>query len=347
MISALLAASLTFTATATGLEKGAPVEFAFAGADTDRDYETMFLIDGSVGAFCARLEKAGMPRGKPEDLRSCTLWPVGCKVSLQPALDTFVETKYPEGLEPSPIVYTGGSRLADGDCEASTNMPLAVFSLYSLSQSPLVFSAHYDQSAVYNASLARKTLKKGEKVKFTLSWDADTMPKSKSYQVRPGNAPEILLAMKTDSKDAEIDALVDFAPEMTVKEAQSAAAALAVVDSRQVKINGCKKGRLFYRAFLPDAKWRNRQERLVQPFELTLGETNRLVYVESDWSVEGLDPKLTPRVIPFAEAAHHTDTDTCFIFASPDTRLAKVYEAMARLSGTRIGTWYVFSGEQP
>ena len=46
--AAILAASMTFTATATGVEKGTPVEFVFAGGNTDRDYETMFLIDGSV-----------------------------------------------------------------------------------------------------------------------------------------------------------------------------------------------------------------------------------------------------------------------------------------------------------
>ena len=58
-LSALLAASFTFTATATGVEKGAAVEFVFAGPNTDRDYETMFVIDGSVDEFCAKLEKAG------------------------------------------------------------------------------------------------------------------------------------------------------------------------------------------------------------------------------------------------------------------------------------------------
>ena len=68
MIAAILAASLSFTATATGLEKGAPVEFVFAGRNTDRDYETMFLIEDSVDEFCTKLEAAGLPRGKPPDV---------------------------------------------------------------------------------------------------------------------------------------------------------------------------------------------------------------------------------------------------------------------------------------
>ena len=55
MLSAILAASLTFTATATGVEKGTPVEFVFAGRNTDRDYESMFLLDSTVDDFCRNL----------------------------------------------------------------------------------------------------------------------------------------------------------------------------------------------------------------------------------------------------------------------------------------------------
>ena len=48
MLCSLIAAALTFTATATGVEKGTAVEFFFAGKNTDRDYETMFLLDESI-----------------------------------------------------------------------------------------------------------------------------------------------------------------------------------------------------------------------------------------------------------------------------------------------------------
>ena len=86
MIPAILAASLTFTATATGVEKGTPVEFVFAGRNTDRDYESMFLIEDSVDEFCAKLENAGLPRGRPTDSTACRLWPVGCSLKFEPSL---------------------------------------------------------------------------------------------------------------------------------------------------------------------------------------------------------------------------------------------------------------------
>ena len=98
MIATILAATLTFTATATGVEKGTAVEFAFAGRNTDRDYETMFLIDDSVDAFCQKLEQAGFPRGKPTDTAACDLWPVGCPIAFDPPLTNFISVTLPQGF---------------------------------------------------------------------------------------------------------------------------------------------------------------------------------------------------------------------------------------------------------
>ena len=106
MISALLAAVLTFTATATGVEKGTPLEFMFACKNTDRDYETMFVIDGTVDEFWKGIEKAGIPRGQPIDRTRCRLWPVGVPLRLEPGLDTFVDSEMPEGL---PLGRHGGN----------------------------------------------------------------------------------------------------------------------------------------------------------------------------------------------------------------------------------------------
>lgn len=339
---ALIAATFTFSATATGVEKGAVAEFFLVGKGSDRDYEAVFHLDGSVDEFCRGLESAGFPRGKPECSRTCTLWPVGCTVTLKPAFEEFVECKLPEGLASAPIIYTGGTRLANGACEAETNMPLSVFAFYSLAQSPLVFGAHYDQSTVYNCFFTKKSLAKGTRVEFTLSLDEKSMPKPLSYTIRPGQASETLQAMKQASEKGELDVRVDFDPELTVAEAKTVANALAVIDSPRVKINGCAHGRLFYRAFLPLVKWQDRQERLLQPFELTVGATNELVYIESDWKVEGSDPRLIPHKIPFADAKSHKDVNTCFIYAQPETKLEKIYAAMNQLKDSFVHTWYIF-----
>lgn len=341
-ICALLAAAYTFTASATGLEKGAPVEFLFVGKDSDRAYEALFELDGSVADFCAGLEKAGLPKGHATDPMTCRLWPVGCPVTLKPALSDFVDTTMPPELPLGRIIYTGGTRTEKGSVAADSEQPFSVFALYSLAQSPLVFNGIYEQGVVYNCHHVKSELKKGERRTFTLSWDAKENPPSYRYEINATNAVAVLTDLKAKSAHGEIDVQIDFSDQLTVAQATAAAQAVAQIDSLKIKVNGRRDGGLFYRAFLPLVKWLDRQERLVQPFELTVGPTNRLVFIEEDWSVEGDDPKLTPKEIPFAEAVKHDRTDTCFIFASKHERLSTLRKAMALLKGVKIRNWYVF-----
>ena len=341
MVSAILAASLSFTATATGVEKGTPIEFVFAGRNTDRDYESMFLLEDSVDEFCTKLERAGLPRGKPTDPAACRLWPAGCRLKFEPSLSSFIDGKMPEGLAASDPIYTGGTRLVGGICDAGTNMPASVFSIYSLSQSPVVYNGIYEQGVVYGSFTAGKTLKKGERISFAVSWDAETLPKSIYLTIRPGNSVEVLRRLKDESTKGELDVLVGFDKSLTVAEATAAANALALVDSPRIKINGCSN--IFYRSFLPLVKWQDRKERLVQPFELTVGNPDKLVFIEEDWTVDGTDPKLTPREIPFTEAVKHAKTDTCFIYADGQTTVARIQKAMDLLKACPIRNWYVFS----
>ena len=340
----IFAVAFTFTATATGVEKGTPIEFFFAGADTDRGYESMFLIDVSVDEFCRRIEGCGIPCGKPVDAEKHQFWPVGCAVELSPPLEDFIDTAMPTGLSLGSIIYTGGTRNADGSLEAAANMPLAVFCMYSLAQSPLVFNGIYSQGIVYNCHKAKKTLKKGEKVEFSLVWDGELRTKSLALEVKPGNAQSVIKTLHTESANCEVEALVDFSPELDVREAISVAKSLQVIDSPNVKINGCVPGHLYYGAFTPLVSWLDRKERLMQPYELNMGETNSLVFIEEDWSVDGLDPMLTPRSIPFSEASEHP-TDTCFIYTSSSCKLGEVYRAMAAIVNSKVRTWYVYVRE--
>jgi len=344
MILSVLAAAFTFTATATGVEKGTALEFVFAGSNSDRDYESMFLLETPLAEFCKAIERAGLKPGHPVDPAACRLWPVGCPVNISPALDEFVKSELPEGQKLGRIIYTGGSRGSNNCVIAATEMPSSVLSLYTLDQSLFLYNGIYEQGDVYGSHTVAKTLKKGEKFKFTLTWDDSERPQSLKLVARPGNGAEIIKALKSAAEKAETDAEVAFDGQLTVAEAAQTAQALAVVDSVRVKVNGHAPGSLFYRAFTPLVKWLDRKERLVQPFELTLGNPDELVYIEEDWSVSGDDPKLTPRKIPFADtsAAKYARTDTCFVFAKPDTKLEAIYQAMDKLKGSSIRNWYVF-----
>ena len=350
MISALLAASISFTATATGVGKGTPLEFLFAGKDSDRDYETMFLLDESVASLCRRAEAAGLPRGRATSLADCVLWPVGCRIEITPKPSEFVETDWPQGIVPSDFVYTGGTRDEKGVPAADEEMPLSFCALYSLAQSPVVFNGVYRQGDVYGAHKAKVALEKGVRKTFTLTWDAKTLPSHLDVAFAPGTAGGQILKVKEAADRGDVDVCVSFEPTLTVKEATQLAQTLSLIDSPHVKLNGRPSGRLFFRAFLPDARWRDRQQRMVQPFEATVGASeadDALVFIEEDWTVEGDDPKLTPRRIAFSDAAAHPKTDTCFIYARADVRLTRLYAIMEKMKGAKVRTWYVFSADTP
>lgn len=346
MLLSLIAATFTFTATATGVEKGTPIEFFLVGQGSDRDYESLFVLDESIDSFTRRIEAAGFPRGKAVDPKSCIVWPIGPKVHFEPSINEFLEiTENSAALTKAQPIYTGGTRYDDGSSVATTNMPSAVFALYSLAQSAIVLDGNFEQGDVYNCQLAKKTLEKGSKVTFTLSTDEDEIRKPLSVKISGvDQIKSEILPLFAQSKTNQVELLVDFADELTVAEmTDKIAPALAYLDSHRFKINGCAKGRLFYKAFQPQVRWLDRQQRLLQPFELTIGKTNRLIRIESDWTVEGLDPKLTEIEIAPNNAKDFPEIETCFIFAHPNTQLGHIYEAIDQLKDSKISIWYVYA----
>jgi len=344
ILSGLLAATFTFTATATGVEKGTAVEFLFAGSNTDRAYESMFLLDEPLDAFCSRIEKS-VPRGTPVRQSVCRLWPTGCRVSFSPPIERFVTIDLPEG-SPRPVpVFTGGTRTEKGRLEAMDDMPAALFSTYSLPQSPIVFDAPFDQGSVYGSFKAAVTLEKGKRFVFSIEIDEKSLPRRLDLTARKGGLQDLLLRLRRESASSDVDATISFADDLTVEEAIVISRALAVIDSARVKVNGSCG--LFYRAFLPLEKWRDRQERLHQPFELTIHDegTDDLVFIDEDWTVEGNDPKLTPRTISFAQATDFPKTDTCFIYASKTQTISRISRGMHAIRSPHVVNWYVFSAE--
>jgi len=343
ILPSFAAAVFSFYATATGIAKGTPVEFFFAGEGSDRDYETMFVIEGSAEEFCKGIEAAGIPRGEAQNPKDCLLWPVGCPVSIEPSIDDYIVRESAPGCPTNlQVIYTGGTRGRSGRALAAEEMPLSVFSLYTLDQSPLLFDGIVEQGNAYGHNLARVALKKGDRVKFTIRWDGETRPSRMSVRFCPGNLATVLKSIKERSLAGSLVVSAAFAPELSIREAEAVANALSMIDSPKVKINGREKGGFFFQAFLPSIKWLDRKERLVQPFELHLSTVKpRFLFIEEDWSVEGMDPRLTEREISFEEAVKHPQTDTCLIYAKKDSTLGEVTKFLAKLPST-VHTHYVY-----
>jgi len=93
---------------------------------------------------------------------------------------------------------------------------------------------------------------------------------------------------------------------MTVGAARDLARVFAMVDGDGgLRIEAPSAGQLYYKAFLPDERWRPRIDRPSQPWELRVARNKQgawvctLVQILEDWSKEGqLTPDLTPTDFP-------------------------------------------------
>lgn len=346
--------SVTFTAVSTDCGVDAQLEFLFVGPKSDRDYEAMFMTTSPISEIVDAFSKAGIPVGKPFDPSTCTIWAVGKKLVMEPRFADLVKDHSSDAPLPD-ILYTGGLRDGKGTLLADKEMPSALFALYNCPQSPILFDDDFEQSKTYGRFSPRVKIPKGEKRKFTFRWTGSQDYVSRTLHLAKGEgAAEAIRKLIIEAKTSSLsyDVLCDFSPEMTLKEAVSAATALRMVDSQKIKINGVKDSQMFYKAFLPMVKWRDRKERLAQPPEVHFKEDGTFLVTEiaEDWSD---DESSVPRLIvkertvsDADEAAKLTDTlsdrtSTVFFYAKPETTLEKLYGFRKKLKNADLNI-YVF-----
>lgn len=344
--------SVTLSAVSTDCGKDTQLEFLLVGPTSDRDYESMFVTEAPIKDIAEAFEKAGITTGACHDPASCVFWPAGTEVTMEPAFSNVVRQVRDESYPP--IVYTGGSREGKGIPVADTNMPSAVFALYNCGQSLLQLNDSLDQSTTYGRFQPAEKIAKGEKRTFTFKLNTNAVRYvHQKLAFKPGNLGTVLTGLKESASKSEVEVLADFSPELTLKEAKDIATALSFVDSVRVKLNGFVEGQLFFRAYLPLEKWRDRKERLVQPPEIHLkGDgTARVVEIVEDWSNDDkIEPDLIVKEHECNDIASAAELATQFgarpltvlIFASAETKLEKIYEVRKGVKGY-IPNWYVFT----
>lgn len=366
------ARTVTFLAEATGIRSAEPAEFFAIGPLSDRAYESFCVTVASPAAIADAIESVGVPRGVCTDPHQARMWPQGERLFLtavqygkgadnasKPLGQLLADNREKEegAILSSPVLYTGGARDAAGRPVASTNIPCAVFALYNHSPSLLQMDGRFDQSSVYGRFSARSTLQAGTLLEMKLAWDGVNHVKVRTPTLTDGNLANVLRSLKADaSGDADLYVQPIFDASLTVARAKEIAQAFEMLDGNGLKMNGAPEGQFYYRAFLPDPAWRNRQGRLFQPFEIRLAAdgTRTFTFVDEDWSGEGLDPVLKPKTrilsdwseLPscIAQTGEHGQKITvAFIYAPPETPLGRILP-IAKTLASRIGTFYVFAG---
>lgn len=344
--------SVTFSLVSTDCGMDAQLEFLFVGPTSDRDYESMFVTEASVKEIAEAFDKAGFPKGVALDTASCRFWPVGNAVEMEPCFTNLVREMRGEPLPA--VIYTGGVRDAAGEPEAHTNMPSAIFALYNCGQSLITLNDTLEQSVTYGRFQPAVKIPKGEKRSVTFTWKGNVDTEHVDLRLEPGKLSDVVGLLKAKSAAKELDVRTDFAPELTVREASQYAQTFALLDSTRIKMNGFTEGQLFFRAYMPMEKWRDRKERLAQPPEVHIKSDGTVLVNEilEDWSggEEVLEPKLSVKEHPCADVAAAAKlagklgerTQTVLVFTSADTRLATLY-AFKKGMETSLLNWYVFT----
>ena len=359
--------SVRFLVEATGLDKADPAEFFAIGPLSDRAYESLFVTVPSPAAIASALERVGVPRGVPPDIAGARLWPCGEKITLTAKpistngqdmafadLVNDVSEKEEGAILRAPFLYTGGVRDAAGAPVAATNIPCAVFALYSHSPSLLLLDGQFDQSSVYGRFRAKIGCAVGDLFELTLRWDGRTTVLRRDVAFTMANMKERLAALRAEAAGRDLFVIPSCGEGTTVDEAASIAQALSLLDGKGLKVGGAAPGRFFYRAFLPDPAWRERPGRIFQPFEVHVAAdgAKKFVFIEEDWSGEGLDPVLKPRETSFTEWAELSKLiaqtgekgvkiNVLFIFAPKATTVSTLTPIIPAV-GSRITTFYVF-----
>jgi hypothetical protein len=230
------------------------------------------------------------------------------------------------------LVFTGGRWLGDSaaqGCWSDTNMPSSVISLYNEPSTTFDVPFQVGQSEVYGRLTLAQALPYGALLEIVfrpqLSKDGQprVMPLTAKASMqgqdvsvacsgadgavlkRAGLADTLTWLRSLSEQGRELFVTLDMDDAMPLKRAVDVARVFVMLDGKGIKLDGKTVPGLFPRAFLPQEKWRERKDRTPQPFELHVTRDasgkilKKLVFIEEDWTVEGLDPKLTPKEYPF------------------------------------------------
>lgn len=343
--------TVSFDVVSTDCGVDTEIEFLFVGPNSDHDYESMFTTVVPVSEIADAFAKAGFPLGSPMSTDGCRFWATGDEVIMEPAFTNLVKDLRSKN-QPR-MIFTGGSRNAKGEADAAKEMPEAVFALYNLSQSLILFDDFLDQSATYGRFKVAQKIPAGEKRRVTFKYVSGTSHRKETVKIGNTNLLEVANRLKAKSAGASLDVLCDFDPRTTLKSARDASRLLQMLDSAKIKINGVKEGQLYYKAYLPLEKWRDRKERLAQPPEVRFAADGSISVTEikEDWSDENsLDPKLTPVEKRYTDARAAADAVdavaskvfTVFFYAAENSEIGRIFEFRKKLKTPKLNI-YVFT----
>ena len=332
-------------AEAVGHRAGATVEFLLVGPQSDRAYEAAAVTVALPSDIVRAVESVGIARGGGVGSVPFRFWPCGERIvatvrrlGVEGAVEKPLQTLVRDSDAAAPLLGEGGVVFTGGRwegpeaarvCLTDSNMPSSVISLYNEPGTVFDLPFQIGQSEVYGRLTLAQALPFGALLEIILRplevknggarvWPLTVTAAMSGAEVvltctgtggallkRAGLADVLAWLRGQSEAGREPFVTVGMDDAMPLKRAVDVARVFGMLDGKGVKLDGKTQTGLYPRAFLPQEKWRERQDRNPQPFELHVAQgadgalKKKLVFIEEDWNVQGLDPKLTPREYPF------------------------------------------------
>lgn len=380
-------------AEAVGHDVGVTTEFLLIGPLSDRAYETVAVTVAMPGDIVRAVESMGIARGGCVGSQPFRFWPVGERVTaavrrldVPHAVEKPLQALIRDAEAGAPLIGEGGliftgGRWENGACLTDTNMPAALISLYNASETVFDVPFQVGQSEVYGRLSLAEALPYGALLEVVLRpLAADGKPRVFPVRVfasedggnvvltckgaddvvlhKAGLADAVTWLRGQSESGRELFVTLGMDDALPLKRAADVARLFVMMDGKGLKLDGKTAGGVFPRAFVPLEKWREREGRNPQPFEVHVTQpaggklSKKLVFVEEDWSVEGLDPKLTPREFPFEAweelpgminkaAGSDNKVQVLFVFAPLEMPLGRFMPGV-RAVADRLPLVYVF-----
>jgi len=353
----------------TGMIPGDPVEFFAISEDSGHRYEALVVSFARPSDIHQALEKTGLSPGGPVNSDVHHFWPKGDRVAAsvlyrkekdQPPVEEPVESFISWKGDPMPLmpwVFTGAPMMPSLDDEEKTVYaadqfgPNSIASTFNLRATVFDLPMQGSKTGTYGDFLLLPSLEMEEGLPMLLklqpapasSYPAEVdlhlnlQPDGIQAEGYPGLDPADLAdvgAFLSDRQNEVQFLTLDFSDEMTLTEATARAREVQLLETHieSIRVEPPPTGQVFFQSFVPDPRFRVRENRPSQPLELHIeSEVAVVKELEEVWGetrvpevIELKKPMATPQDWHHYVNEHLDGSGVLFVYADPELTLQEM-----------------------
>ncbi len=294
----------------SGMPVGDPVEFAFVGAESGHEYESLSVVFAKPSDVQTALEKIGLRAGGSVGSNPHRFWPRGDRVIAEIQLakgeesitysyeKLLLNSQGQEFKKPIPFVFTGSVKVPDPSdpnvMKPAIDLygPNSVASLFNLAATVMDLPQQGSKTEMYGEFLRNPKIPSvaGTPLLIRLKAAPAAMVEKERNILLTCSGPD--KAVVSENKQDKVMSFaelreewaasgnewqyveVGFAPDLPLSDIMQASQALQLMNAEvdSLRFEPPPEGQLYFQSYVPDPTFRDRQKRPSQPLELHLAD---------------------------------------------------------------------------